>query len=498
MSAQESTSELSIKEIDGKQEKFRTITTHENGDIKKTSIQQAVSEEDYNKLSDDLKGGSSDGLFFQVIRNDIRTRNSDGEIDYINSYTKAASRSVQRQMNDPKTYFKRSLDEGSIKAILGSDNKFSLGEKTLYRRDFALQYPSLINVENDTLGDRYEDGIERIDFPVGENFKADRLDFALEEIKIEGKRQKKYENLFYPETINTLKQDRITFQMFYQSGRTVDFNLNDPNGNIFSFGSRNKKTIEGIVTLPIQGNIQDRNEVSYQGSKLNPVMGSLAAVSMDPMGALRQVGNVLNMSADQIRSELNTTATTNVINALRVYLAQTATGTQGLIPRTTGAILNPNLELLLSAPNLRSFQFSFKMSARSRTEAMQIKKIIRFFKQGMSVKRSPTSLFIVSPNMFKIKYLTDAGMEHPSIGRIKDCALTSLNTQYTPDGTYMTFDDEARTMTSYQIDMTFTELEPITEDDYGNSEDLEGAENFMLLPTIEEEIGRIPDNHIGY
>jgi len=163
---------------------------------------------------------------------------------------------------------------------------------------------------------------------------------------------------------------------------------------------------------------------------------------------------------------LNTTASTNIINALRVYLAQTATGTQGLIPRTTGAILNPNLELLLSAPNLRSFEFSFKMSARSRTEATQIKKIIRFFKQGMSVKRSPTSLFIVSPNMFRIKYLTNDGIQHPSIGRIKDCALTSINTQYAPDGTYMTFDDEARTMTSYQIDMTFTELEPLTEDDY--------------------------------
>jgi len=467
MSAQEATSELSIKEIDGKQEKFRTITTHENGDIKKTSIQQAVSEEDYNKLTDDLKGGSSDGLFFQVVRNDIRTKNSDGEIGYINSYTKAASRSVQRQMNDPKTYFKRNLDEGSIRAILGSDNKFSSGEKTLYRRDFALQYPSLINVENDILGERYdEEGNEIKNFPVGEGFGADKLDFTLEEIKIEGTRQKKYENLFYPETIATSKQDRINFQMFYQSGRTVDFNLNDPKGNIFSFGSRNKKTIEGSVTLPIQGGIQDRNEVSYQGSKLNPVMGSLAAVSMDPLGALRQVGNVINMDADDIREALNTTASTNVINALRIFLAQTATGTQGLIPRTTGAILNPNLELLLSAPNLRSFQFSFKMSARSRTEATQIKKIIRFFKQGMSVKRSPTSLFIVSPNMFRIKYLTDGGIQHPSIGRIKDCALTALNTQYTPDGTYMTFDDLGRTMTSYQIDMTFTELEPLTEEDY--------------------------------
>ena len=465
MSAQESTSELKVKKIDGKEEKFRTITTHENGDIKKTSIQQAVSEEDYNKLTDDLKGGSSDGLFFQVVRNDIRTKRSDGEIDYINSYTKAASRIVQKQMNDPKTNFKRELDLGSIEAVVKSEENLPQKDRKLSTFGLYAQYPSLQNVTFDIITG------EEIAKPVGEGFGADKLDFTLEEIKIEGTRQKKYENLFYPETIATSKQDRINFQMFYQSGRTIDFNLNDPKGNIFSFGSRNKKTIEGSVTLPIQGGIQDRNEVNYRGSELNPVMGSLAAVSLDPIGALGQIGNVINMSADDIRDALNTTASTNVINALRVFLAQTATGTQGLIPRTTGAILNPNLELLLSAPNLRSFQFSFKMSARSRTEATQIKKIIRFFKQGMSVKRSPTSLFIVSPNMFRIKYLTDGGIQHPSIGRIKDCALTSLNTQYTPDGTYMTFDDLGRTMTSYQIDMTFTELEPLTEEDYTTGPD---------------------------
>ena len=61
-------------------------------------------------------------------------------------------------------------------------------------------------------------------------------------------------------------------------------------------------------------------------------------------------------------------------------------------------------------------------------------------------------------------------IDHPSIGQIKDCALTAINTQYTPDGTYMTFDDDARTMTSYNIRMQFTELEPLTESLYGRKE----------------------------
>ena len=53
---------------------------------------------------------------------------------------------------------------------------------------------------------------------------------------------------------------------------------------------------------------------------------------------------------------------------------------------------------------MRSFEFSFTMSARSRTEATQIKKIIRFFKQGMSVKKSTDNIFILSPNIFTIKF----------------------------------------------------------------------------------------------
>ena len=113
------------------------------------------------------------------------------------------------------------------------------------------------------------------------------------------------------------------------------------------------------------------------------------------------------------------------------------------------------------------------MSARSRTEAQQIRKIIRFFKQGMSVKRSTSSLFVLTPNLFNIQYLasTDGNLlrDHPSIGKIKPCAMTAINTQYTPDGTYMTFDDEARTMTSYNSQMQFKELEPLTETDYAET-----------------------------
>ena len=458
MSAQEVTSEVIIKNIDGSDSQFRTITTHENTKVQKTVIQQSISEEKYNELDSKLQGGSSNGIFFKNIRTDQNG---------VNLYTTNVSEEVIRQLDDPKTKFKRELDLGSIDAILKFEEDIPPQQRQFSKFGLYEQYPSLKNITFDRVTG------EEIESPPGEGFGAENRNFKLESFEIAAKdRRLEYDNLFYPEDIATNKQDRVVFKMFYQSGRDLDFSL-ERGDNLFTFGERKITNILGSVTLPIQGGIQDSNTVAYQEGTLSPVTGALASVALDPVQAVSQALELLNKDVGELQESLASPASQNVINVLRTFLAQTAVGAQGLIPRTTGAILNPNIELLLKAPNLRSFNFNFKMSARSRTEAEQIRKIIRFFKQGMSVKRSTSSLFILTPNLFNIQYLA-AGegnllRDHPSIGKIKNCALTAINTQYTPDGTYMTFDDEARTMTSYNIQMQFKELEPLTETDYAET-----------------------------
>jgi hypothetical protein len=145
-------------------------------------------------------------------------------------------------------------------------------------------------------------------------------------------------------------------------------------------------------------------------------------------------------------------------------LAGDATGTnKNIFTRTTGAVLNPNLELLFTGPKLRGFQFNFSLSAREKAEAIVIKKIIRFFKQGMSVKRAASTLFLKAPNTFNIQYI-HKNKDHPWINRIKECALTNFTVNYTPAGNYATFEDGA--MTQYDITLSFSELDPIYDDDY--------------------------------
>ena len=463
MSAKKATSELTVEVPVGSGKKdFYTITTYENSKPTNTEIKMSIDQSTYDSYQ--KEGGKAaelsnerDGKYYITVRN--------GGIDTI--YSKTDVREVLADSG--KTSLTTDLNNASITALRSQFTEDQAGSKESFWRNFYSPFDN-VAINADDVQPR-----------IAENF-------AIDEVEIQAKRRKKYENLFYPENIASSKQDKIRFTMFFQGGSRIGFDLNS--ANPFRIGTKIQTNIEGSVTLPIQGGIADQNQVSYNNSTLNPVQGALGAIALNPQAAIQNLVDVFRGDTD-IQAALRGKEATNTIAALRLYLAQTAVGASGLIPRTTGAILNPNLELILQSPTLRSFNFTFTMSARSRTEATQIKKIIRFFKQGMSVKRSKTSLFVASPNMFRINYLTETGTQHPSIGRIKDCALTAINTEYTPDGTYMTFDDEARTMTSYRINMQFTELEPITEDDYGiGSGPVSNADDFFVTSgPPEDQIG---------
>ena len=50
--------------------------------------------------------------------------------------------------------------------------------------------------------------------------------------------------------------------------------------------------------------------------------------------------------------------------------------------------------------------------------------------------------------------------EHPYMNKIKPCALTSFNVNYTPDGSYMTYETNG-SMVGYDLQMSFQEIEPV-------------------------------------
>ena len=280
--------------------------------------------------------------------------------------------------------------------------------------------------------------------------------------------RKKYPDLRYPKERHET-QDYIQFKMKEYKGLTLGkFERGPEFLRALAVGkSREFGKIDGSVTLPMQSKISDINTVDWGDGQLSP----LQAVGLGILGSADPFAQVKSLIDKLEKNEGGVTQ--NVLTAGKVLAFQEALQIKGLLARTTGAVLNPNTELLFRGPQLRPFGFSFFLAARSQPEANEIKQIIRFFKQGMSIKETKSELFLKTPNVFDIRYMK-AGKDgrvddHPGLNRIKTCALKSFNVDYNPDNTFMTFEDG--TMTAYRITMQFQELLPITETDYQELKD---------------------------
>ena len=227
-------------------------------------------------------------------------------------------------------------------------------------------------------------------------------------------------------------------------------------------GDGDRVPIGGVV-LPVIGP-KDSNKVGWGGKPMSAIDIATSDVALSGItGGVEGAAGAVKEIASDIQSDSG-----NVKKGLATFFAQQATGVQGLLSRTEGIIVNPNLELLFNGPSLRSFGFSYKMSPRNEPESIMIKKIIRMFKQSMAAQRSTSNLFLKTPNTYRLQYLTGGTTEHEFLPKIKECALTSFNVNYAADGTYATFGNTSPV--AYELQFTFQELTPIFNDDYGNLE----------------------------
>lgn len=216
------------------------------------------------------------------------------------------------------------------------------------------------------------------------------------------------------------------------------------------------------VQLPIQGGIQDSNAVGWNEDNLSALQAAGADIATETISG--GIGSGIASILGQIKNlqDNNAEVKSAIVNAI----AGQAVGSN-IIARTERSIFNPNTELLFQGPQLRAFSFNFKLTPRSQAEANEVKSIIKFFKFHMAPKTTDANIFLKAPNIFKIQYF-HRGTEHSGINLIKDCALQSCAVDYTPDGTYMAYDDGA--MISYDLNLQFMELVPIYAKDYSESD----------------------------
>lgn len=281
--------------------------------------------------------------------------------------------------------------------------------------------------------------------------------------------------LVHPTGLRKSKQDVIRFDMMEYMPQ--DF-INASSGALgFSNAGRQdfRSRSIGSVTLPIPSGISDQNNADWGSQSMTALDIAKADIALSTLnaaanntGAGKAFAETGSSYIEFLRRSGNA-ANVGIANAF----AAAAAGVEGqqLLARTTGMVMNPNMELLFKGPTLRPFSFKFTLAPRDKTEAKTIVSIIRFFKQGMAPIRSKSNLFLKTPHTFQLRYLHRGEKEdggtglHFKLNAFKECALQSFGVNYTPTGNYATYQDG--TMVSYEITMGFSELEPVFNDDYG-------------------------------
>ena len=268
-----------------------------------------------------------------------------------------------------------------------------------------------------------------------------------------------FPNLRYPVNIDKTKQDIIKFDMHEYVPSTI---VGGEKQIGFSRGELGSSI--GSVVLPIPSGISDQNKADWGSSSMTAL--DVAKVDIAKTAIFDGLSQGVDKFSSYIEKIKNNPEATK--SAVGTALAAAAAGVQGqeLLSRTTGQVLNPNMELLFKGPSLRPFSFKFKLSPRDKDEANEVIKIMRFFKQGGAPIRSKSNLFLKSPHIFRIKYVKmgQNGELHRGLNAFKTCALQSFGVNYTPTGNYATYSDGV--MVSYDITMSFSEITPIFNDDY--------------------------------
>ena len=238
------------------------------------------------------------------------------------------------------------------------------------------------------------------------------------------------------------------------------------------------KKRRGVVSLPMQPGISESNSVGWGENEINPLQLAGAGIAGAAMSGISDLISDKKGDGAKFFAQVGATGKAALQSVderlIKTFFAGQAVGAN-ILGRGTGLAINNNLEVLFNGPQLRTFNYNYRFTPREPKEADKIRQIIRFFKKSMAPKRSTSRIFLKSPNVFKLKYTFKNGDFHPFLNNIKICALNNFTVDYTPDGSYSTYEDDGGrgdgSMTSYQVGMSFLEMTPIYNDDFWNDDE---------------------------
>lgn len=205
------------------------------------------------------------------------------------------------------------------------------------------------------------------------------------------------------------------------------------------------------IYLPICTKIGNEDTFSYE----------------DASGAL--VGGLL----DGLNNTMDTLAQGSV--AAAIYAANKK-GQGGAVTALSGLVINPRLEKVFKAKDFRSFAFSWEMYPKNAEETEMIRNIIETFRYHANPSQdeeligqsdSNARIILRAPAEFEVRFLSTQNngnsygfVENEYIPKIARMACTSITVDYTPNGVFSTFKNNAPTAMVFTLN--FQEIETLT------------------------------------
>lgn len=131
----------------------------------------------------------------------------------------------------------------------------------------------------------------------------------------------------------------------------------------------------------------------------------------------------------------------------------------GIAQQVAGAVPNPHSTIFFKGPDLRSFNWTWRLVPRSAEEAETIRDIIKQIKQAILPKRNDN--FLAYPDLLQPSIETPNS--NIDLGKFKKCLVKSLAINYSAEGASAFFKDGHPV--AIQLAMEFQEVEIVTSED---------------------------------
>lgn len=228
---------------------------------------------------------------------------------------------------------------------------------------------------------------------------------------------------------------------------------------------------EAVYRLPIPSSLQDQYGMEISDPKLDLLGNSFTALMAAGGSRIDQFANEFGSLSDYKGTGmagamkivgLSSGATQNIIidaAALAPGISDSRLGK--LAQSTIGMVRNPHHTMIFDGVQLKSYAFTWKLSARSQQEAITLEEIIRNIKKYMHPKLSATGFSMEYP------YLTELVFEvgdNKLVPNVKTSFLKGLTINGSAGGVPSFFKDGRSTIV--ELGLSFQEINVQTRDDF--------------------------------